>query len=615
MFRKIVEKFLPVTEIDKMKSSKDELAVVSPSHGDVNEMLSTDIELANRNGAKKIKRPEVYLTELRFNDGSSVKINSNDIVVFVGANNVGKSQSLCDIYELCGSHPDPVVVNAVSCTKTQKNDVLLWCRQHLNVEKGKSGDTFFGLDVSHAFEYDFDKTLAESSLSSMREVFVCKLNTSDRLSISLPKETISRNAIPKYPIHILIRDGKLRKKISNAFFDAFGKSLFPFVGNGTSLSLCVGVEPSMSQIKTNSLIEFYAEYIEIADSIPKLHEQGDGMRSFAGLMLYLVLDRYNIFLIDEPEAFLHPPQATILGGIISDLLGEDRQAIVATHSIHFIKGLLERCSNRVKIVRIDRKGNTNSFSLLDNDSLEEIGKDPFLNHSSLLEGMFYKNVVLCEGDVDCMFYSMLNNADDMKGVKGTETLFTHCGGKQRMPKVIGALKELRVDVKVIPDFDVLNNEVVLKELVQVCGGDWSRIERDYKILIADINQRSNVGRTGADVLKEISAELADVMKTVVSQTKMRNIRKSLESNTIWDRLKTMGVIGVGAGNPRSACDSILKYLSTIGIHVVPCGELECFVRTVGGHGPDWLHAVIEQCPDTVNNIYDQAKTFIRSWNL
>ena len=184
-----------------------------------------------------------------------------------------------------------------------------------------------------------------------------------------------------------------------------------------------------------------------------------------------------------------------------------------------------------------------------------------------------------------------------------------------MPKVIGALKELRVDVKVIPDFDVLNDEMVLKGLVQVCGGDWSRIERDYKILIADINQRSNVGRTGSDVLKEIKAELADVMEAVVSPTKMRNIRKSLESKTVWDQLKTTGVTGVGAGNPRSACESILKYLSTIGIHVVSCGELERFVPTVGGHGPDWLHAVIEQCPDTANTMYDQAKTFIKSWNL
>lgn len=615
MLRKIINTILPGGNDGVVECQKDDSLKASSLYENVEKDTSPEMMSSDSNDDDKIKRPKVYLTGFKFNDGSIIKINSNDIVVFVGANNVGKSRSLCDIYELCGSHPDSVVIKVVTSTKSQKNDVLSWCRQYLNVEKGKSGDTFFGIDVSHAFENDFNEALTESSLCSMREVFVCKLNTSDRLSISLPKKSISKDEIPKYPIHILIRDDKLRKKLSSAFYDAFGKSLFPFVGNGASLSLCVGAEPSMAQIKAESLVEFYAEYLAITDSIPKLHEQGDGMRSFAGLMLYLAQDRYNIFLIDEPEAFLHPPQATILGEIMSDLLGDDRQAVVATHSIHFIKGLLERCSNRVKIVRIDRKENINSFSLLDNNRLVEISKDPFLNHSLLLEGMFYKNVVLCEGDVDCMFYSMLNNADDMKGAKGTETLFTHCGGKQRMPKVIGALKELRVDVKVIPDFDVLNTEMVLKELVQVCGGDWNRIERDYKILISDINQRSNVGMTGSDVLKKIGAELVDVMGTVVSPTKMRSIRKSLESKTVWDQLKTTGVTGVGAGNPRSACESILNYLSTIGIHVVSCGELECFVPTVGGHGPDWLHAVIDQFPDTANAKYDQAKAFIRNWCL
>ena len=55
---------------------------------------------------------------------------------------------------------------------------------------------------------------------------------------------------------------------------------------------------------------------------------------------------------------------------------------------------------------------------------------------------------------------------------------------------------------------------------------------------------------GAKV-QEIEAKLSDVMETVVSPTKMRNIRKSLESKTVWDQLKTTGATGVGAGNPRS----------------------------------------------------------------
>ena len=37
-------------------------------------------------------------------------------------------------------------------------------------------------------------------------------------------------------------------------------------------------------------------------ALPKVHEQGDGIRSLAGLLLNLMMPNYTVFLIDEPEA-------------------------------------------------------------------------------------------------------------------------------------------------------------------------------------------------------------------------------------------------------------------------------------------------------------------------
>lgn len=39
-----------------------------------------------------------------------------------------------------------------------------------------------------------------------------------------------------------------------------------------------------------------------------LQEQGDGFRSFVGIVLSILLSKDKIILIDEPEAFLHPTQ-------------------------------------------------------------------------------------------------------------------------------------------------------------------------------------------------------------------------------------------------------------------------------------------------------------------
>lgn len=563
---------------------------------------------------EKVLRPNLFIEKLIFNNGTTLQVGKGDIIVFVGPNNVGKSQVLKDIHNLTGNDINSIVIKEVSCSQCSVEDITPWYDKYVSFRTTRYGRVYspYGNMTQEVREAEF-KFLSNKRFGVLRDLAIHLLNTEARLLISHAAEGLNPHAPNKSPIHALVQNVNLLRRVANYVKAAFGTSIAPLLGK--NIPLCIGPDIAKEDIPGDTMPEVEANYLQRLASYPQLQDQGDGMRSFIGIVLWLILEHFNIFLIDEPETFLHPPQATLLGGSVGELISEEQQIFIATHSIHFINGLLEKVPNRVKIVRVTRTGNSNDFSVLNNLRLIQISKDPFLRYSSLLEGMFYKNVVLCEGDADCMFYSMLNSATDMKGAKGTETLFTHCGGKQRMPKVIGTLKELRVDVKVIPDFDVLNNESSLKELVEVCGGDWNNIERDYKILITDIKQRSNVGRTGADVLKEIEEELADVMGTVVSQTKMRNIRKSLESNTVWDQLKKTGVNGVGAGNPRSACDAILKYLSTIGIHVVPCGELERFVPTVGGHGPDWLHTVIEQFPDAANAKYDQAKAFIRSWCL
>src|SRR3954452_10968168 len=44
-----------------------------------------------------------------------------------------------------------------------------------------------------------------------------------------------------------------------------------------------------------------------------LEKEGDGMRSFVGILLHVLLSNDMISLVDAPEAFLHPPQARLIG--------------------------------------------------------------------------------------------------------------------------------------------------------------------------------------------------------------------------------------------------------------------------------------------------------------
>ena len=80
-----------------------------------------------------------------------------------------------------------------------------------------------------------------------------------------------------------------------------------------SIPLHVGKSPD----KSSYTIDRQDEYYNIVSKLPKLQEQGDGMRSFASILLHTFTSDYSITLIDEPEAFLHPPQARVLGKMLA----------------------------------------------------------------------------------------------------------------------------------------------------------------------------------------------------------------------------------------------------------------------------------------------------------
>ena len=87
-----------------------------------------------------------------------------------------------------------------------------------------------------------------------------------------------------------------------------------------------------------------------------LDDQGDGLKSFVSTFLSLNHKEQDILLLDEPEAFLHPPLARRLGEMIGDFQNEDRIIFVATHSVEVLKGILTK-NQDVNVIRINRSEN------------------------------------------------------------------------------------------------------------------------------------------------------------------------------------------------------------------------------------------------------------------
>ena len=210
--------------------------------------------------------------------------------------------------------------------------------------------------------------------------------------------------------------------MSEYFRQAFGEDLVVFHGGGGKFPLLVGESPILRPYEQRTSFD-YVERL-LASTVP-LQQQGDGMRSFASVILHLLAPiTPSVLLLDEPEAFLHPPQARLLGEIISTEKSPRAQLFVATHSPDVLNGLINVAPDHLRILRMQREGSVNRIKELDKELIREISLDPLMKYSSVMSGVFHERVIICESDADCMFYSSILDLSEVHGERRPDVLFS-----------------------------------------------------------------------------------------------------------------------------------------------------------------------------------------------
>lgn len=424
--------------------------------------------------------------------------------------------------------------------------------------------------------------------------FFCHLLTADeRLQTANPAQSIAVvREPPTHPTHYLLRDDALEVRLSGQFRKAFGVDLVVNRVGGSQIPLHVGQKP----VPKAGQDRLSYEYVEALEKLPLLHQQGDGMRSFAGVLLHTSVGRESLLLIDEPEAFLHPPQAKQLGRLLVEDKPAQRQVFVATHSGDVLRGVLDAATLNVRVVRIRRAGDVNHIRQLDNAKISELWGDPLLRYSNILDGLFHEKVIVCEADSDARFYSAVSDAlIDAEGQDShrQDVMFTHCGGKDRLALVVRALHELDIPVAVAVDFDVLNSENPLRDIVEAAGGDWTKVGPDFVQVKSAIESKKP--ELNADEVKaDIASVLSRVSESIFPHWAKEQVQKIFRRASPWATAKEGGKAFVPAGQASQAFERLMVTLRSYGIFVVEVGELECFVKSVGNHGPRWVNEAIKK---------------------
>ena len=410
-------------------------------------------------------RPTVTFREITFSDGKTIELEEDDIVVLVGPNNSGKSLALKELEQHLDNPPTSLAVKEVKLHNTgTQGDFLALLQEQTDITiRGSSYEVKgagFNLHTGQSPD-----TLWPHNIGWCYPLFCVRIDTESRITASNPAAAIDvSQQRPTHPIHRLYEDDQLELRISNYFERAFGQALILDQRAGSQLPLRVGnrLQPAENEDRLSATYWTRTRATSVL-----LQEQGDGMRSFATVILHLLAPiSPSILLLDEPEAFLHPPQARILGEIIATEKSPKAQLIVATHSSDVLQGLLDIAPTKLRLLRIQREGTVNRTKELERAKVEEITKDPLMKYSSALAGLFHERVIICESDSDCMFYSSLLDTPSVHGGKPRDVLFTHANGKDRMAALAKALRALDIQVDVIADMDLLRQEKDVQKLIE-----------------------------------------------------------------------------------------------------------------------------------------------------
>jgi len=185
---------------------------------------------------------------------------------------------------------------------------------------------------------------------------------------------------------------------------------------------------------------------------------GHGFQSLIVISIfrtYLELKgKHPIFLIEEPEMFLHTHAKKYFYSVLNQLGRKGNQIIYTTHATEFVDMLYSQSVKRVIT-------QNNSTKILPQKSIElDFNKDDLLKLNTAInneraELFFAEKVILVEGDTEKIVFDYLLK---LRGVNPNlnDISIIETSGKGNMPRYIKLLGSLEIPFVVVFDTDILD---------------------------------------------------------------------------------------------------------------------------------------------------------------
>jgi ABC-type branched-subunit amino acid transport system ATPase component len=513
-------------------------------------------------------------------------VDLGDFTVLVGPNNTGKSQTLDDLQTEMRDGDGSVIIEEIAVDLPNHFGDLESGIERTTDQHGSEMIRGIGPELTDSdtqrnvrfetLEEQFQEDNQQPILNTFGSFNVAHLDTSSRLRVAQSGGAHNpHEQAPSTLLQALFEAPEVDDDLRSAFQDVFGRP----------------DEPRDIAFDTSGMTRLYLRIAEEFDDVPSdpreagevmteygtLDEEGDGYRSFVGVVLSLLLSEDRIVLLDEPEAFLHPAQARELGRWIAEHSSDtDGQIVIATHDADFTAGMLSE-STEVDIYRLNRAGDRTVYNHLSSDVTANLAGDPLLSSQRVLEAIFHEGVVVCEGGSDKAVYRSVA----VNEIGNDQLLFVNAHGKHSIEDITGALTEANIPVAAITDIDILRDHYDLRYLLESISDD------DFDDIL---DARRNIEQAVQEIQdEEVVEEMVPEVEDFLDQLRAGEHTLSGADAALgrlssgfseWSNVKEQGIERIPVENlddedeTQNDPEWVLDEAEQYGVFIVPVGELE-----------------------------------------
>jgi energy-coupling factor transporter ATP-binding protein EcfA2 len=506
---------------------------------------------------------QILLKSGPFIGGPRLDFNPDSVTVFVGPNNSGKSLVLRELLKIAEEWhvPETQVLDHVYINTPSREYVEnLFARRHVvpddqrafrvpNLLQGNT-TTIPSVNLADFFKKRPAEGITgrvEGILSPLLRIDLLYLDGTSRLSLASPRSMGSLQKSPENHLMALAQSREARTELRRIVHDAFSAYAVIDLTSVKTIQLRLAREYPGEAVE----LGLHTESVEFHRRAFDINSLGDGVRAFVGLVSAAVCEEFRVLVIDEPEAFLHPPLARRLGTVLTQLAHRRRgNMVVSTHSPDFLYGCIAS-GLPVNVVRLTWDPPVATAKLFEAARLTELMRQPMIRCAGTLSALFHRGAVVCEADADRVFYDEINNRllqANRSGAK--DTIFLNVNGKDTVSRVVSPLREIGIPAAAVVDLDLIQEG--FDSLVNAC----------------------------------YIPELV--------RTSLGHLRSQLKARQGDIKLKETGVGGM-SGDDRRSLDKLINDLAEYGLFLVPVGELDRWLSELGIAGKrNWLTRVFEK---------------------